>query len=285
MNSDARSNSGGMASTSLAPTRWTDGSMERLVAKRYAAERRFKFFGFAAVGLSVGFLAFLLITMTMKGAGGFTRTEIKLALDFPRSDLMLDPAALKGPEAAEAIGSAGLDAVVDQAAVAQFGEGGGDLFGGATMRILGEKLIADPDLLGKRVELWLPASSKADVAGKGDGDPAIEQIACQVRSPAALQPDLPDLVRRHRRVRSRGLGGAQGHLPDDPGDDDAGLPDRRAVGALPGGIRAAQSLDRPDRGQHQQSGRGAVDHLRPARASRCSSTSWTCRAPLRWSAA
>jgi phosphate transport system permease protein len=162
--------------SSRAPTRWTDGSMERLVAKRYAAERRFKFFGFAAVGLSVAFLAFLLITMTMKGAGGFTRTEIKLALDFPRSDLMLDPAALKGPEAAEAIGSAGLDAVVDHAAVAQFGQGGDDLFGGATIRILGEKLIADPDLVGKRVELWLPASSKADVAGKGDGDPAIEKL-------------------------------------------------------------------------------------------------------------
>ncbi|MEO5578402.1 MAG: DUF3333 domain-containing protein, partial [Sphingomicrobium sp.] len=162
--------------SSRAPTRWTDGSMERLVAKRYKAERRFKFFGLAAVTLSVAFLAFLLITMAWKGAGGFTRTEIKLALDFPRSDLMLDPAALKGPESAEAIASAGLDNVVEQAAVAQFGEGGGELFGGATIRILGEQLIADPDLVTKRVELWLPASSKADVAGKRDGDPVFERL-------------------------------------------------------------------------------------------------------------
>jgi phosphate transport system permease protein len=165
-----------MASTSLAPTRWTDGSMERLVAKRYAAERRFKFFGLAAVSLSVAFLAFLLITMAWKGAGGFTRTEIKLSLDFPRSDLMLDPAALRGPEAAEAIGAAGLDAVVEQAAVAQFGESGGELFGGATIRILGEKLVEDPGLVTRRAELWLPASSKADVASKREGDPAIEQL-------------------------------------------------------------------------------------------------------------
>ena len=130
----------------------------------------------AAVTLSVGFLAFLLITMAWKGAGGFTRTEINLAIDFPRSDLMLDPAALKGPESAEAIGAAGLDAVVEQAAVAQFREGGGELFGGATIRMLGQRLVEDPDMVTRRVELWLPASSKADVAGKRDGDPAIERL-------------------------------------------------------------------------------------------------------------
>ncbi len=150
--------------------------MERLVAKRYAAERRFKFFGLAAVTLSVAFLAFLLITMAWSGAGGFTRTEIKLDIDFPRSDLMLDPAALQGPESAQAIGGARLDSVLEQAAVAQFGEGGGDLFGGASTRILGERLIENPGLLARRVSLWLPASSKADVAAKGDGDPVIERL-------------------------------------------------------------------------------------------------------------
>ena len=150
--------------------------MQRRVAKRYAAERRFKLFGLLAVGLSVAFLAFLLATMVWKGAGGFTRTEIKLGIDFPRSDLMLDPAALKGPEAAEAIGGAGLDTVIEQAAVAQLGDGGGELFGGASTRALGEQLIADPGLLSRKAELWLPASSKADVANKGDGDPVIEEL-------------------------------------------------------------------------------------------------------------
>ena len=74
--------------------------MQKRVAKRYAAERRFRFFGFAAVGLSVAFLAFLLITMAWKGLGGFSQTEARLTIDFPRSDLILDPAALRGPQAA-----------------------------------------------------------------------------------------------------------------------------------------------------------------------------------------
>ena len=56
--------------SSVTASRWTDGSMSKLVAKRYAAERRFRFFGFAAVAISVAFLAFLLITMLAKGIGG-----------------------------------------------------------------------------------------------------------------------------------------------------------------------------------------------------------------------
>jgi hypothetical protein len=63
MNSDA---------ASAGRSRWTDGSMEQLVRKRYAAERRFRLFGLLAVGLSVAFLAFLLVTMAAKGLGGFT---------------------------------------------------------------------------------------------------------------------------------------------------------------------------------------------------------------------
>ena len=55
---------------SVAVSRWTDGSMDRRVAKRYAAERRFRALGFLAVAISVAFLAFLLFTMLAKGVGG-----------------------------------------------------------------------------------------------------------------------------------------------------------------------------------------------------------------------
>ena len=58
--------------SSRALSRWTDGSMEKRVAERYAAERRFRLYGLAAVGLSLAFLAFLLVTMTLKGAGGLS---------------------------------------------------------------------------------------------------------------------------------------------------------------------------------------------------------------------
>ena len=57
----------------------------------------------------------------------------------------------------------------------------GELFGGASARSLGEQLIEDPVLLTRKAELWIPVSSKADVAAKGDGDPAIESAGRQGR--------------------------------------------------------------------------------------------------------
>jgi len=162
--------------------RWTGKAMQKRVARRYAAERRFRFFGFAAVGLSIAFLAFLLTNMAWQGLSGFTRTEAKLTIDFPRSDLIIDPAALKGPQAEQVVATSGLDGALEQASVAQFGEGAGDLFGDASARELGEQLIANPDLLSQKVVLWLPLSSKGDVAAKGDGDPAIEKLVAKAQT-------------------------------------------------------------------------------------------------------
>jgi len=170
------------AAAAAALNRWTGDEMQKRVAKRYAAERRFRFFGLAAVGLSVAFLAFLLVSMAWKGLGGFTQTEAMLTIDFPRSDLFVDQAALRGPQAQEVVASAGLEGVLEQAAVGQFGEGAGELFGAASARSLGDQLIADPSLLSQKVELWLPVSSKADVAAKGDGDPAIEKFVTKAET-------------------------------------------------------------------------------------------------------
>jgi phosphate transport system permease protein len=170
--------------------RWTGGEMQRRLAKRYAAERRFRAFGLAAIALSVGFLLFLLVTMAASGLGGFTRTEGKITIDFPKSDLLLDPAALKGPEADQVIASANLEGVLEQAAVQRLGEGAGEIFGGASSRQLGRLLIADPGLIEKRADLWLPLSGKADVAAKGDGDPAIETLVAKVETRRVFNPDF-----------------------------------------------------------------------------------------------
>ena len=161
--------------------------MQSQLRTRYAAERRFKLFGLVAVALSVSFLAFLLITMGARGLGGFTQGQIRLDVDFARSDLMIDPAALTGPQAEQVVGSAGLDGVLETIAVATYGEGGGELFGGASTRALGEQLVADPTLLSRRAQIWLPLSSKADVAVKSDGDPALEKMVAAADAKGAIR--------------------------------------------------------------------------------------------------
>ena len=169
--------------------------MNARVRKRYAAERRFRLLGLFAVGLSAAFLAFLLITMAWKGLGGFTRTDVALTIDFPKSDLILDPAALHGAEARQAIADAGLEGVLNQAAVAQYGEEAGELFGAAGARALGRQLIDDPDLLSRAEKLWLPAASDIDVAYKDKGDAASERLVSLLASKDAVKRSLnPDFM-------------------------------------------------------------------------------------------
>jgi phosphate transport system permease protein len=60
--------------SSVALTRWSGEDAQRRVAKRYAAERRFRLLGLLAVGISVAFLAFLLATMLVRGVGGLSAT-------------------------------------------------------------------------------------------------------------------------------------------------------------------------------------------------------------------
>jgi phosphate transport system permease protein len=165
------------------PGRPADARLRR----RYAAERRFRLLGLFAVGLSAAFLAFLLISMAWKGLSGFTRYEAAIPVDFPRSDLIIDPAALKGPEADEVVAGADLEGTLSQAAVTAYGPGAAELFGTAAVRSLGRQLIRDPDLLGGRATLWLPVGSKVDVAAKQDSDAASERLVGQLRSANALR--------------------------------------------------------------------------------------------------
>jgi phosphate transport system permease protein len=167
--------------------RWSGDAMRKRVARRYAAERRFKLLGFAAVGLSVLFLAFLLFTMAAKGLSGFTRHEAKLTIDFPRSDLLLDPAALAGPQSQEALAAAGVENVLTAAATATYGPNASELFGQSAVRSLGEQLIDDPALLSRRAELWLPVSSDVDIAAKSEGEAAAEALASTLQTRGALR--------------------------------------------------------------------------------------------------
>jgi phosphate transport system permease protein len=170
-----------------APSRWTGDAMRGRVRKRYVAERRFRALGFAAVALSGLFLAFLLITMASRGLGGFTQHEAALPVDFARSDLMIDPATLRGPQAEDVIAGVDLESALSQAATAAFGPEANEMFGGAAVRELGQKLIADPGLLERRETLWLPVGSAIDVAAKHDGEAAAERLVEQLKSRGALR--------------------------------------------------------------------------------------------------
>ncbi|HEY0412605.1 MAG TPA: phosphate ABC transporter permease PstA [Allosphingosinicella sp.] len=144
---------------SKAPTDWSGEAMRGRVARRYASERRFRLAGLAAVALSLGFLVFLLGTMTLNGAGGFLETRVKVAVDFPRSGLLLDPAALKGPGAGEALAGADIEGAVAAALQARYGPAGAEIVSEAAWLRVRDAIAADPSILGRKADFRLPAAS------------------------------------------------------------------------------------------------------------------------------
>ncbi|MEP7129636.1 MAG: phosphate ABC transporter permease PstA [Sphingomicrobium sp.] len=172
---------------SAAPTRWTDGSMNKRLRRRYASERLFRFLGLAAVGISVLFLAFLLYTMAAKGLGGFIHYEAALPIDFTRSDLFLDPASLRGPDARQNVASADLESAISKAAVAAYGPAASEMFGDGAVNSLTTTIVANPDLLGGRTTLWLPVGSKLDMAAKDGGDDQTQRVVDALQSHHAVR--------------------------------------------------------------------------------------------------
>jgi phosphate transport system permease protein len=150
-----------------APTDWSSEAMQRRIRKRYAAERRFRLLGLGAILVSAGFLVLLLVIMLGNGVRGFTAMQVQLEMDFPRSSLIVDRAALGGPDAENALRAADFEGAVRQAAVAQYGEDGPELFSGAARLWVRDMVRDDPTILDRKETLWLPASSALDQAGKG----------------------------------------------------------------------------------------------------------------------
>jgi phosphate transport system permease protein len=175
-------NGAGATASAKVPTDWRSSRMSGRIARRYAAERRFRWIGLGAILLSAGFLALLLFTMVSNGARGFTRTEVRLDIDFAKSALFLDPAALRSGGAKAALAGSDLQGVVAKAAEAQYGGQGARLFADTAWLTVSNAIEADPSLLNRRASLWLPASTGIDVAAKGAGDPAAERAYARLSS-------------------------------------------------------------------------------------------------------
>jgi phosphate transport system permease protein len=152
----------------------------RLLKKRYAAERRFKALGFAAVAFSALVLAFLLWTMAANAVGGFKRAELQFTVDLAASQLSLDPAALNRGEGVQQLESAGLSAAVSSAAAKALGIDGAAELDSLAWRDLAAQIAADPALLRGKVEVSLPASDDLAAGLRGDGKPQVQALAARL---------------------------------------------------------------------------------------------------------
>ena len=145
--------------------------------QRYAAERRFKALGLGAILFSVTVLAFLLITMTMNGIGGFQRAEVKVPIDFREASLSLDPSLTNEDDIVASMQAQGLADVVSFYAANALGEDGGAEISPDAWRDVASKIADNPRMLEQEVTMWLPASDDLANAYSGDGHPDLQPMA------------------------------------------------------------------------------------------------------------
>ena len=169
------------------PTDWNGQIMQKRIARRYRAERRFKAMGFLAVALSTVFLGFLLFTMLGQGLRGFQRTEIAVDFDFPALTSGTTAAAISGPNADAALNSMDVPGIVELAVAQQYGDISEGLLTEGAVGNVRQMLIDNPSLVTSKQQLWLPVDSRLDVAFKRDGESAAEQTVSALAQKDALR--------------------------------------------------------------------------------------------------
>ncbi len=134
------------------------------LARRYRAERRFRFYGIAAIVASLVFLSILFISIFAKGYPAFQQTYIQL-------DIFFDPDLL----ARDALTTADYPGLVKQTLRRMFP----DVSGRRDKRMLYKiastgaayqlrNLVLDnPNVIGKTIAIWVPADDDIDMFFKG----------------------------------------------------------------------------------------------------------------------
>ncbi|MEE8444694.1 MAG: DUF3333 domain-containing protein, partial [Alphaproteobacteria bacterium] len=143
--------------------------------RRYAAERRFRVFGMAAIGAALGFLALLFGTIAVNGVSAFRQTaiEIEIVLDADRLDPDggRDPAVLSRADY-QGLVKAALRAMFPEARKRREKRALYKLVSDGAAYDLRAMVLEDSSLIGRTVRLWLPASDDVDMYIKGEIDAA-----------------------------------------------------------------------------------------------------------------
>ena len=138
--------------------------------KRYARERRFRLMGISAVVFAVLCLAVLFTTIIAGGYPAFTQTMLKLEVTLYPQDI--DP---KGERDPKVLSTANYQKLIRQSMQDLFPDVKGRsarremltlVSPGATFHIR-EDVMENPDLIGQRVPIWVPASDDIDQYAKG----------------------------------------------------------------------------------------------------------------------
>ena len=143
---------------------------DRRLKRRYAAERRFRFYGALAIFLAIAVLGLLLGSIALKGYGAIWQTHVALEVFFDPE--VIDPDGTGDPEG---LAFADYQGLVKKAIRDRFPEVTGRRDKRTLTRLLSSgagdslraEVLADPGVIGSTQRLWVKTSDDVDSFNKG----------------------------------------------------------------------------------------------------------------------
>lgn len=151
------------------------GLIEKSLARRYRAEKRFRLYGLLAVAFGVLCVAVLFVDIIGKGHGAFWQTYIKIDVNYDAEILGISDITDR-----QQVAIADYQGLIKQALYKRFGDVSGrrekrelsSIVSSTAAFLLQQRLRENPSLLGKRQTLWVLADDDIDTYFKSLDDAA-----------------------------------------------------------------------------------------------------------------
>ncbi|MDX5362313.1 MAG: DUF3333 domain-containing protein, partial [Alphaproteobacteria bacterium] len=154
-----------MTDTTEAPSfDWSSDRAGTRRRRRYAADRRLKLYGIAAIAVAIGLLGILIASLVTKGYLAFVETVVTFDVTVPAGAVdPADPAEGNYRKFVSDSFEALFPGVTDRRAKRDLG---GILSRGAALQVR-DRVISDPDLIGQTFSVTVPVSDPFDQLAKG----------------------------------------------------------------------------------------------------------------------
>ncbi|MGI9290267.1 MAG: phosphate ABC transporter permease PstA [Gammaproteobacteria bacterium] len=177
--------------------------VEASLKKRAARERRFQLYGVLAVVLSISFVGLFFASIISQGYTAFYQTYVKLDIELESS--VIDPQGTRDPQV---ISSADYQKLVRNSIRGLFPEVSGRkekralsglISSGAAYQLRG-MVVADPGIIGRTIEIWVPADDEMDMYFKGRVDVSLDEVNRRFKD---NQVGWAEALREQGRIESR----------------------------------------------------------------------------------
>ncbi len=181
----------------------TADAVARSLRRRYAAEKRFRLYGMVAIGVALTMLMILFATIVGNGWSAFLQTYVQLEVALAESEIdpdgTRDPAVLSRADYEGLVKGTLRDMFPDVTKRRERRELY-DLVSSGAAFDLRDAVLEDPALVGRTLQLWVPASDDVDMYVKGYISAATPEDERRVSD---SQIERVDSLRRAGRIETR----------------------------------------------------------------------------------